>query len=128
MRTWITALMIGLMTPVLALAEVAPVPDGDIFSLVMQLISNGKAMGTAAIGIVVTMLATQLVKNLMPDTNMYKRLIVLVLSCAYGIFLAVVGGATWPLAALAILINSGGAMALYEALKGAGVFKSGTST
>lgn len=109
-----------------ALAEGASLPvlpDVDPVTQILSLIANWKTGGVIGAGMGIVVLLGQLAKQFLPEGFKFKRLLVVVLSCVYGVLASIVQG-TPPLAAiLVILVTSGGAMALYEALKGAGILK-----
>lgn len=95
------------------------VPDVDPLAQLLLLIRDWKAMGPLALGMGVVILLVQGVKRFAPGFK-YSRLAVTVMSCLYGIGLAVMGGSTWLEASISVLIVGGGAVAIYEAFKGMG--------
>jgi hypothetical protein len=103
--------------PVIAFADVPIVtPDGDPLQSLLALFMNWKAMGPLAIGSAFIVAAVQALKKLFPEFP-YKRGIVTVLGVAYGVLTAVTQGMGLGAALIAALLTSGGAVAIYEALK-----------
>ncbi len=101
------------------------VPDADIAALLLQLAMNYKTLGVMGILIILTLLSVQLIKKMVPEDFKYKRLVVLLVSIAYSILSGVViPGSNTASVILSVFISSGGAVALFEALKGAGIIKS----
>ena len=122
LMNWFGAVMLAvLLFPLRVLAEIAPVPDSDAVVLVMKLVAEWKVLGPVGIGIVLVMLAVQAIKALVPEDFKYKRLAVLLLAMIYMGLVSVSAGGSVGAAVLGVLITSGGAMALYEALKGVGI-------
>lgn len=111
-------LFLMVVMPLVALADVPVVPDGDPLTLLLNLIFTWKSAGPLALGMGIVVLATQVVKKLLPDFQ-HKRLVVTILSCAYGVVLGVSQGLGWLPTVVAVLVTGGGAVAIYEAFKGA---------
>lgn len=134
--TFVMAFFIGL-TSFAALAQETPkptapvaeqgfqVPDGDVAQILLKLATDWKTLGTLGALVLILLLSVQAVKKFLPDTNKYKRLIVLSLSVIYSILSGlVIPGSNAATVIVTVFITSGGAVALYEALKGAGIIKS----
>lgn len=121
---WLCLLMVSMLTfAAFALAEIGPIPEMDPVVLVMKLASEWKVLGPIGAGILIVMLITQAVKALVPEDFKYKRLLALILAMVYMVLVAISSGLGIGAAILGVLLTSGGAMALYEALKGVGVIK-----
>jgi hypothetical protein len=110
----ITSLMIFAFS---ALADLPAVPDGDPLTLLLNLVMNYKTMGPLALGVAGVTVVMQVLKKFVGDFK-YKRLVVTALSVAYAVLLSLVSGLSLLQAAVAALITGGGAVALYEAIKG----------
>jgi hypothetical protein len=128
MKKWI-ALVLGflLVLCTAAFADVAPIPDGDIGQVIVQLLTNWKSLSPLALGMAAVVISAQIIKAYVGDGFKYKRLLNLFLACLYGIGLAIQSGMGWLPALVSILVTGGGAAALYEALKGVGILKSGSA-
>lgn len=112
--------------PVITTPAVAdfPIPEGDIAAILLKLASDWKTLGTMGALVLILLLSVQAVKKFLPDTHKYKRLITLALSILYSILAGlVIPGSNWATVVVTVFISSGGAVALYEALKGAGIIK-----
>ena len=106
-----------LFLSICAFAQIEPIPDVDPLAKLLELILNFKTMSPLAIGMVVIVIGTQLLKKLLPAWP-YNRLTVAILSSLYGIVFAFSQGITWSNALVMVLITGGGAIAIYEAWKG----------
>lgn len=118
MRT-IQILFIALLAlPVVAFGVSIPivVPDGDALQSLLALVANWKSAQPLAIGSMVVTLIVQLVKQFAPEFK-YKRFLVTVLGVLYGFFLGLSQGMGLFEVAISALFISGGAVAIYEALK-----------
>lgn len=113
--------MVGLM-PLYAFAQQA-LPEVDPAQLIIQLVTNWKSMGPIAIGMAFVVLSGQAIKSFVAEDFKYKRLLVLVLSLAYGALFSVSQGKGVLEALVITFVTGGGAVALYEALKGVGIIK-----
>jgi hypothetical protein len=80
-------------------------------------------MSPLAIGAAAVVVLTQAIKKFWPNWP-YNRLTVSVLSVIYGIVYALMNGANFLNASVLVLITGGGAVAVYEALKGLGILGS----
>jgi hypothetical protein len=98
-------------------------PDTDPLLLIGQLLANWKTLGPLGIGMALVLLAGQAIKMYSGDFK-YKRLTILSLSCVYATMLGISHGQDPVSVVVSVLFTTGGAMALYEALKGAGIIKS----
>lgn len=108
-------------------ADQFPIPEGDIAELLLKLATDWKTLGTMGILVLLTLISVQAVKQFMPDTNKYKRLITLVLAIIWSVLSGLaIPGSNWITVVTTVFISSGGAMALFEALKGAGIIKKST--
>lgn len=112
-----------LLISILVFAQAGQIPDGDPLKALVDLITNWQTMSPIAIGLAVVVIGTQALKKFAPDWP-YNRLTVSLLSVIYGVVTAVTGGASWTSAAVLVLITGGGAVAIYEALKGLGILGS----
>lgn len=112
----------------LAFAQVPEVPPADPLSAALSLIMGWKQMSALAIGVAAVLLLANAVKQFMPvDVDgkpKYKRLVTLLLACAYGVLISLVSGVGLVPSLVLILVTKGGASELYEALKGVGWLKS----
>lgn len=101
-----------------------PEPSGDITALLLNLATNYKTLGMFGIMSILIVLSTQAVKQWVNPEWKFKRLIVLIMSIAYSIISAlVIPGANVVSVIVTVFVSSGGAVALYEALRGAGIIK-----
>jgi type IV secretory pathway VirB2 component (pilin) len=101
--------------PLALLANIG-VPDGDPLQTLLQLIANWKASSPIAIGMGIIVFVVQAMKKFLGDFK-FKRAIVTVLGVAYSVLVAIVNGLSPAEAAVMVLFVSGGAVALYEAIK-----------
>lgn len=110
-----------------ALAAEFPIPEGDVAQLLLQLATNYKTMGSLAIISILIVITVQAVKAYVSDEWKYKRLLTLGASILYSVISGLlVPGSTAISVVITVFLTSGGAVALYEALKGAGIIKSET--
>ncbi len=112
--------------PLFALAAdgVLPLPEADVVSLLLKLATDWKSMGALAIGAVVTLLTVQAIKAFVPEQWKFKRLITVVVSIIYSVIAGLVlPGSNIATVLVTILVTGGGASAIYEGLKGAGIIK-----
>lgn len=93
------------------------VPDGDPFTNLMSLIMQWKTIGPLAGGALGVAVVVQLLKQFVGDAFVYKRAAVTVLGVIYGVLLAMSKGMGAVEAIVTALLVSGGAVAIYEALK-----------
>jgi hypothetical protein len=99
-----------------------PAPDADIGAVLVQIATNYKTMGLLGLLSLLTLLSVQLIKKFVPDTFKWKRLLALGMAILYSIASGLlVPGSSLASVLITVLLTSGGAMALYETLKGAGV-------
>lgn len=102
-----------------------PIPEADITKLLLTLATDYKTLGTMGIISILTLLTVQAVKAWVAEDWKYKRLLTLSVSIVYSIISGVIIPGSNPATVIVtVFISSGGAVALYEALKGAGVIKS----
>ncbi len=119
------AICLTMLISIVARAADFVVPEGDVAALLMNLAVNWKALGVMGIISVLTLVSVQAIKAFVPDNFKFKRLIVLGVSIVYSILSGVlIPGSNWVSVVVTVFITSGGAAALYEALKGAGIIKS----
>jgi hypothetical protein len=101
-----------------------PVPEGDITKLLLDLATNYKALGLTGSLVIATLLTVQAIKAWVDDNWKYKRLLTLAVSIVYSVLAGmVIPGSNVATIVVSVFITSGGAVALYEALKGAGIIK-----
>jgi len=101
-----------------------PIPDGDITALLLKLATDYKTLGLMGSLAIATLLTVQAVKAWVDENWKYKRLTVLGVSIAYSVIAGlVVPGSNAVTVVVSVFVSSGGAVALYEALKGAGIIK-----
>ena len=113
-----------LVFSVSAFAQDFPIPDGDITAFLLKLASDYKTLGLMGSLAIVTLLTVQAIKSWVDETWKYKRLTVLAVSIAYSVIAGlVVPGSNAVTVIVSVFVSSGGAVALYEALKGAGIIK-----
>ncbi len=99
-----------------------PVPSTDIAQVLLNLATNYNTLGVIGVLSLACLLSVQLVKQFVKDDWKWKRFSVVVFSIAYSIASGfLVPGSNVPSVIITVFLSSGGAMALYEALKGAGV-------
>lgn len=113
--------------PVLAAGPVGQIaiPQIDVGSVLINLATNYRTLGVIGILSLLTLLSVQAIKSFVPDNFGYKRLITVGVSLLYSILSGLlIPGSQVASVIVTVFITSGGAMSLYEALKGAGVIKS----
>lgn len=99
------------------------VPDAEVSKELLNLLLNFKTLGPLGIGASVIVILTQLLKgdffgNIFKGLNSnVKRLIITVLGQVYGLIFMVQSGSSWGNAAIIGLLSSGGAVAIWEAIK-----------
>lgn len=116
----------AILIPVAALADVQafPVPEGDVAAILLSLATNYKTLGVLGIVSALTVISVQAVKAWVPEQWQYKRLMTLVMSIAYSVISGLlVPGSNAVSVIITVFLSSGGAVALYEGLKGAGIIK-----
>lgn len=107
-----------------ALAQDIALPEADVAAILLNLATNYKTLGVIGILSGVTLVTVQAVKAFAPDSWKFKRLTVLVVSLAYSVLSgALIPGSNMVSVMITVFLTSGGAVALYEALKGAGIIK-----
>lgn len=120
--------MLSLTYAALALAQAQapfPIPEADITALLLKLATDYKTLGLMGSLAIATLLTVQAVKAWVDDKWKYKRITVLGVSIVYSIISGViVPGSSAVTVIVSVFVSSGGAVALYEALKGAGIIKS----
>ena len=112
-----------ILIPAICIAEELKVPMEDIFKSISSLISNfrglsGIGIAAAILTILIQFLKTDITGNLMqklPST--WRRILITILGQIGGIVIAANGGLGWVDSIIAGLLTSGGAVAIYEALK-----------
>lgn len=103
--------------------ESAPVPVEDIFKSISDLVKNYKGMKGIAIASSVLMVLIQVCKTeimgrLISKANPFlNRVIITVCGQICGILMASNSGMSWLEAVITGLLTSGGAVAIYEAIK-----------
>ena len=101
-----------------------PEPQGDITALLLQLATNYKTLGLFGILSTLIILSVQAIKHWVSEEWKYKRLLTLGMSIIYSILSGlVVPGSNVVSVIVTVFVSTGGAMALYEALRGAGIIK-----
>jgi len=119
------AICLSMLISIVARAAEFPVPEGDVAAILLSLATNWKALGVMGIISALTLVSVQVIKKFVPEDFKWKRLIVLGVSIAYSILSGVlVPGSNVVSVIITVFLSSGGAVALYEALKGAGIIKS----
>lgn len=121
--------MICLAHAALAIAQTEiggfPIPEADVTALLLKLATDYKTLGLIGILSVAVLLTVQAIKAWVNNEWKYKRLLTLSVSIVYSIIAGLlVPGSTAATVIVSVFISSGGAVALYEALKGAGIIKS----
>lgn len=109
------ALAISFVIPTFA-SEVVTIPEVDLFEKISELILNWGALSSIAKGSLVIMILAQAIKQYAKEFK-YKKLLVAVLSIAYGVFSLLVDGTSVGASIAMVLISYGGAPMLYDALK-----------
>lgn len=118
------ALTMALMSFAVLAQASFPEPQGDITALLLEIAQNYKTLGLMGILSTLIVLSVQLIKRVVSEEWKYKRLLTLVLSIVYSVLSGlVVPGANAVSVIVTVFLSSGGAIALYEALKGAGIIK-----
>ena len=101
-----------------------PEPQGDITALLLNLASNYKTLGLFGILSILIVISVQGIKRFVSDEWKYKRLLTLLMSIVFSVLSGlVVPGANTASVIVTVFVSSGGAIALYEALRGAGIIK-----
>lgn len=100
----------------------APTPaDGDPIATISDLIKNWKKMSPVAIGAAIILILVQLLKHNIFGQFFhnieFKRSLITVLGVLYGVVYLVSVGTDWITALVVGLLSSGGAVAIYEAIK-----------
>jgi len=111
-----------------AMAQDFPIPDADITQLIIKLASDPKSIGTLFGISTLIMLSVQLIKKFVNDEWKYKRLLTVGVAIVFSVVseLAASGKFDWIAVGVKVFIGAGGASALYEAAKGAGIIKKKT--
>lgn len=125
----LVVLLICLTHAVIAFAQTEiggfPIPDADVTALLLKLATDYKTLGWIGGLSIAVLLTVQGIKAWVANEWKYKRLLTLVVSIIYSIIAGlVVPGSNPATVVITVFISSGGAVALYEALKGAGIIKS----
>jgi hypothetical protein len=125
----LVVLMICLAHAVMAIAQTEiggfPVPEADITALLLKIATDYKSLGLIGGLSVAILLTVQAIKAWVDNEWKYKRLLTLAVSIIYSILAGlIVPGSNAATVIVSVFISSGGAVALYEALKGAGIIKS----
>lgn len=128
MFNWLLVMVTAMLFSVLAFAQEVvasfPIPEGDIAKLLIQLATDYKTLGVLGIIIIITLVSVEVIKKFVSDQWKFKRLLVLGVSIVYSLLSGfVVQGSNVLTVIVTVFITSGGAMALYEALKGCGIIK-----
>lgn len=103
--------------------EAATVPISDVFNDIAELVKNFKGLSgigvsSALLAILLQFLKTDLAGGLLKNVNSNViRIIVTVLGQVSGIIIGVAGGLGWLDSVIAGLLTSGGAVAIFEAVK-----------
>ncbi len=122
----VAAFVLAFVLPLAVLAADAafPIPEGDVAAILLNLATNYKTLGVVGIASVLTLVSVQAIKAFAKEEWKYKRLLTLCVSVIYSILSGfLVPGSNWASVVVTVFLTSGGASALYEALKGAGVIK-----
>lgn len=101
-----------------------PIPEGDITALLLKLATDYKTLGLVGALSVAILLTVQAIKAWVDDKWKYKRLLTLSVSIVYSVLAGIlVPGSNLATVIITVFVSSGGAVALYEALKGSGIIK-----
>lgn len=101
-----------------------PEPTGDVTALLLKLATSYKTLGLFGILSILIILSVQAVKQWVSEQWKYKRLLTLFMSIVYSVISGlVIPGSNAVTVIVTVFVSSGGAMALYEALVGAGIIK-----
>ncbi len=106
----------ALLLPTLAFSEGIIPPEVDPLATILALFQNWAAMSPLVLGSTLIALTVQLLKMFVGDFE-YKRIVIAGLGVVYGVITALLGGYSVFDALVAALITSGGAVAMYEAIK-----------
>lgn len=121
---FLTFLTLLIAIPFTALAAEFPVPEGDVAAILLNIATNYKTLGFLGIMSGATILTVQAIKHFITDEWKFKRLLTLLISILYSICSGlIIPGSNVASVVITVFFTSGGAMALYEALKGAGIIK-----
>lgn len=99
-------------------AALPSVPEVDPLTAIVELVKNYKGMSPLAIGMALVVLLMQILKMFFKDSFKYKRLAVTILSVIYAGLLALTQGLGIGEMLVTVLLTGGGAVAIYEAIKG----------
>jgi hypothetical protein len=105
------------IVPFLAVAQMPLPSEADAFAQLAALITNFKALGPIGIAAASVSILVALANKFIPDLEL-KRLAVLLLSTVYGFIQLVANGKSAVEAGMLALLTYGGAIALYESIKG----------
>jgi len=118
------ALTVALMSFGLMAQVSFPEPQGDITALLLEIATNYKTLGLMGILSIAIVLSVQLIKKFVSEEWKYKRILTLGMSIIYSVLSGlIVPGANTVSVIVTVFVSSGGAIALYEALRGAGILK-----
>lgn len=109
-------LALGLLTfTTLAFGSIE-VPEGDALQLLLQLLGQWNSLSALAIGSILIVIAMQALKQFAGDFK-FKRVAVVLLGCVYAVIQSRIQGLELGNAVVLMLFSSGGAVALFEAIK-----------
>lgn len=117
-KKWLILGTFMVLVPVLVWASGIEIPDGDPLKTLLDLFQNWKALSPVAIGAAIVCALAQGVKSILGDGFKYKRLLVTVLGVLWGVLMTMSSGLTLLQAFVMVITVSGGAVAIYEAIKG----------
>jgi len=100
----------------LAYGQSMELPDVNVLEQLGVLVLSWKGMTGIAKGSIIILILVQIVKHLKADFKA-KRLLITVLSIAYGAVQMIMNGASVSAALVGMLVAGGGAIAIYEAIK-----------
>jgi hypothetical protein len=118
------AFCVAMLIPMTSMAADFVIPEGDVTAILLNLATNYKTLGIVGILSALTMISVQAIKAFVPEQWQYKRLITLIVAIAYSVLSGILlPGSNVVSVIVTVFITSGGAVALYEGLKGAKIIK-----
>ena len=116
---YVLSVLIVLTFSLLAFGQV--IPEGDAAKSLLDLLMNYKTLSPLAIGSAIIVISVQILKSNLFDQFFkgfkYKRALITVLGQIYSVVFMVINGQSLMNAVISGLFISGGAVAIYEAIK-----------
>lgn len=92
------------------------IPEGDAVQLLLKLLTQWNSLSPLAIGAILIVIAVQALKALLGDFK-FKRVVIVALGIVYAIIQSRIQGLDLSSSIVMALFSSGGAVALFEAIK-----------